>query len=1277
MALGTPPTSPSHPFFGHETFKGGSLFGSDKDEIESPLKQKSKRLEAARTVSSVTSVEAALPVHHPWEVTDEVTAESGTSVRDTIVVKNSLFVSEEDQKSDSSGLLDEVGDGNDCYGDVTSNEALPSHERRLKNATKLFTTKATPKQKTFLDKVRVTLPSDQLLVPRSSFEPFDPPAAVVSEAKALKLLSDNRTLPPDGFREYNLSQFVIYCDKSKSYDSEMRSLHCVRTTTPSGPLYFDGVVSRGGRSFFVQHVHIKSMPIGNYIDVDLHTVEGSIWLETDCSTACKGFYRLDKPAPEYERFFKPFMWLADLTKHFVDFIDRRHDDRSRVSIHDFQEGFSNWLERTHGSSAKFQVWRSQYPRDDFRTAVVANHPFLYKEACGVLPIDEVEFHTIWSEIMSFDRHKGIPTSDKDKATIVTEYVYDCFRQLPCGKVMKVAHMKPDTELQHIRLAEERGMEKSQGIKNIKRHKSAIIPLDVTTIKRGDTISTTRDDNDQAVWKHQAPRDCADVDRWFARVEKVNIDSEGKRSFDVIWYYRPSDTLCGVMKYPWDNELFFSTHCSCSEKHKITDDEVLGIHEVEFWGTSETSKEFFCRQTYIHEDRKWITLEEGHLICAHKRKRSPRPDFQIGDTLLVQKTARSPQCDPCQLIGLIEDDFGTVKLSFRRLIRRRDIEASGATLPANEVVWTEEIFDALESRIIGRCGIKHFPEGQAITAPFDRDGVGCLFFFTYKLVDRGYGQDLVPLTRCPASLRQYQDLQSSNLPKLRGLDLFCGGGNFGRGLEDGGAVEVKWANDFNDIALHTYMANCPSEDSVDPFLGSIDELNKRAIRGQFRQGIPQIGDVEFIAGGSPCPGFSNLTNDLTTDKQRKNQSLVAAFATSVDIHRPKFGLLENVPGIIRPQVNRDEDVFSQLVCCLVGMGYQTRLFFLDAASCGAPQMRSRVFIVFAAPGYVLPSRPQQSHALPSSTKRRSVGRLPTGEPMAEREFAKACPFDTITAQMATSDLTPIGDAKPDICVQFPDHRTALGRTKLMTERIVLIPKRPFGMNFTAACYGTKDKPATLSRTEKATFLGTGKTMATSKGSNAFGRLRPDRLFETIVTAVSPGDAKSGRVLHWDNDRIITIMEARRAQGFRDEDVILGSPSQQYRIVGNSVAREVAVALGICFQEAYQAGGRTPKPKQEESLIPMRHKKPDWSKSDLKDNTGESSASMQSSQKEKPTNSKRKSPESGSPRPQKSPRQRPSDRSSRSSSSSSQRSATRRSTQKPHGFKVLQVDSDGSS
>ena len=48
----------------------------------------------------------------------------------------------------------------------------------------------------------------------------------------------------------------------------------------------------------------------------------------------------------------------------------------------------------------------------------------------------------------------------------------------------------------------------------------------------------------------------------------------------------------------------------------------------------------------------------------------------------------------------------------------------------------------------------------------------------------------PIRSCPA------DSLPEDIPddrKLRGLDLFCGGGNFGRGVADGGAVHHKWCS----------------------------------------------------------------------------------------------------------------------------------------------------------------------------------------------------------------------------------------------------------------------------------------------------------------------------------------------------------------------------------------------------------------------------------------------------------------------------------------------------
>ncbi|KAK5277007.1 hypothetical protein LTR16_010371, partial [Cryomyces antarcticus] len=77
--------------------------------------------------------------------------------------------------------------------------------------------------------------------------------------------------------------------------------------------------------------------------------------------------------------------------------------------------------------------------------------------------------------------------------------------------------------------------------------------------------------------------------------------------------------------------------------------------------------------------------------------------------------------------------------------------------------------------------------------------------------------------------------------------------------------------------------------------------------------------------------------------------------------------------------------------------------------------------------------------------------------------------------------------------------------------------------------------------------------------SWSRANPHGLFQTISTACRPRDAFHGRVLHWEEHRLLTIMEARRAQGVLDDEVIVGLPSSRWRIVGNSVARPVALGL----------------------------------------------------------------------------------------------------------------------
>lgn len=60
---------------------------------------------------------------------------------------------------------------------------------------------------------------------------------------------------------------------------------------------------------------------------------------------------------------------------------------------------------------------------------------------------------------------------------------------------------------------------------------------------------------------------------------------------------------------------------------------------------------------------------------------------------------------------------------------------------------------------------------------------------------------------------------------------------------------------------------------------------------------------------------------------------------------------------------------------------------------------------------------------------------------------------------------------------------------------------------------------------------------------------------------------GTCLHWDQQRVTTVMEVRRAQGFPDDEVLVGTPADKWKVIGNSVARTVALALGLSLRDAW--------------------------------------------------------------------------------------------------------------
>ena len=1120
-----------------------------------------------------------------------------------------------------SGLPDQISRLSSVSRVTSTSLSNKSHSRipKVSGETEIITELGPPN----MSRLTSVRPS-QLRYPKSQYRNYVPPLPVCYEGHAIKDLlqtldkqkiakSEPCGTPPlkQDFVEFELSEFVIYLPDNRHHPFEIWSLQDLASKNSYSTLLFDGILSVGDARRYVQAVPFDLCSIGNYGD-DIHEVGDNIWIRSIFLAKSDIYYRLKSPASEYARFYQGFLWLANLAKHFVDYCQWSVNGKKQVSVFNFRSKFSHWVQRKHGISSSFQLWYQKYMKDDFRHAVAANIHFLFKESIGIN--DKLRNLTIWSELLEKDI---VPIQElKESMTVVTPYIYDCFKHLRFGHLLKsvapsISQQKPNnlhTKARFLPVDAAAHRFTVEVPPNTKASESLTGPPDVSkgspaestdaghqaeggpkigAIQVGDVLSVTKD-AENSVWKDEATRWKAADDCWYIYVQGVDESKNGKRSFAGLWLYRSSDTCCAKMKYPYPNELFLSDNCTCSHG-RIQEDEVLGVVRVEWHGSPSTSQQgFFVRQTYLEND-KFETLKEEHKTCEHLRQRehsvAPKP-FPIGQTVLVRPPeGRSKHAlESYEIVAYIDEGTRTLVV-LKHLLRRNEIAGQSGRRP-NELVYSDRTHQAEIKRIECVCLVRFYREadvtGYTIPTPYDRDGTGNAFYITTRLVEQDGCQTLESIeNNLPWTLIQgFDPTETSPHKKLRGLDLYCGGGNFGRGLEEGGVLHNEWAVDYAKTPMHSYYANLKEPSSTKLFCGSVDDQLYQALCGNPKRSdlIPVPGEVDFISAGSPCQGFSALNSMRNNDKGLKNQSLVASVAAYIDFYRPKYGLLENVMTMAQKGLGRDEDVLSQLICAIVGMGYQLQLFVLDAWSLGSPQSRSRLFVSFAAPGYPPLEHPRLSHSHPAHITSRGLGRLANGESFGHRIHCHT-PFEYVTASEATKDLFDIGDGQTYQCTPFPDHIMTIKPSTDLRSQMAVIPMYPRGSCFVSAW---NEGRGVMTEEQRAFFprnMSSGKTrQCVHKSSKAWARVHPGRLFPTIVVSAHPTDARMGTCLHWGQQRIITVMEARRAQGFPDHEVLVGSAPEKWKVIGNSVPRTVSLALGLSLRNAWleYSSGHEPKP-----------------------------------------------------------------------------------------------------
>jgi len=152
-------------------------------------------------------------------------------------------------------------------------------------------------------------------------------------------------------------------------------------------------------------------------------------------------------------------------------------------------------------------------------------------------------------------------------------------------------------------------------------------------------------------------------------------------------------------------------------------------------------------------------------------------------------------------------------------------------------------------------------------------------------------------------------------------LFSGIGGLELGLEWAGLGPVIWQVECDKYALKVLEKHWPE---VERFT-DVKEAGKHNLK-----------QVDLICGGFPCQDLS-VAGKRAGLENGKQSSLWFEMHRIIGELRPRYALIENVPGIYVSGLNR---VLSDLA----KIGYNAEWTHLSAKEVGAPHLRNRVFII---------------------------------------------------------------------------------------------------------------------------------------------------------------------------------------------------------------------------------------------------------------------------------------------------------------------------------------------
>lgn len=162
-------------------------------------------------------------------------------------------------------------------------------------------------------------------------------------------------------------------------------------------------------------------------------------------------------------------------------------------------------------------------------------------------------------------------------------------------------------------------------------------------------------------------------------------------------------------------------------------------------------------------------------------------------------------------------------------------------------------------------------------------------------------------------------------KLKVASFFAGIGGFDLGLEQAG-MEVIFQceiNKFCQQVLKKHWPNVPLHDDITTLLPT------------------QIPNADIWCGGFPCQDLSLANQGKRKGLNGERSGLFYRYAELIAEHRPRWIIIENVPGLLNSHAGKD---FQLLLEKLDELGYGVSWRVFDAKYFGTPQRRRRVYLV---------------------------------------------------------------------------------------------------------------------------------------------------------------------------------------------------------------------------------------------------------------------------------------------------------------------------------------------